>query len=132
MSPAPCVRQEGARQPEDVRLKDLVVEGACCRGGCVEPTLAEHHDRLLAVETDGDELLELFELAVTWGELDYSREALVPPQHWLDFALRHRWRDPDRMLRIFSLATDIASRSVRGDAGAVTPLGPDRVFAAVG
>lgn len=105
---------------------------AGCRGGCVDAALAEHHDRLLAVETDGDELLELFELAVTWGELDYSHEPLVPPQQWLDFARRHPWRDPERMLRVFSLATDIASRSARGGTGAGAPLRPDPVFAAVG
>ncbi|MQA12770.1 MAG: hypothetical protein GEV09_00970 [Pseudonocardiaceae bacterium] len=102
---------------------------ATCRGGCVDAALRRHHDRLLAVETDGDELLELFELAVTWGELDYSREPLVPPQQWLDFALCHQWRDPDRMLRVFSLATDIASRSSRGDTAAA-PRNP--VFAAAG
>ncbi len=106
--------------------------GACRRGGCVDPALAEHHDRLLAVETDDDALLELLELAVTWGELDYSREPLVPPQQWLDFALRHHWCDPDRMMRVFSLATDIASRSARGNDGTVARLRRDPVFAAVG
>lgn len=80
------------------------------------------------METDGEELLELFELAVTWGELDYSREPLVPPQQWLDFARRHHWRDPEHMLRVFSLATDIASRSARAGAG----MRSAPVFAAVG
>lgn len=84
------------------------------------------------METDGDELLELFELAVTWGELDYSRESLVPPQQWLDFARRHHWRDPDRMRRVFSLATDVASLSSRNGVGAVTSLRLDPVFAAAG
>jgi len=82
-----------------------------CRPGCSVPTAARHHhDRLLTVEFDIDELLELIELAVTWGELDYSDAGVVPPNQWLDFAACHEWRNPDRAARIFSVATDIALR----------------------
>lgn len=85
-----------------------------CRAGCaVEPALRHHHDRLLTVESDVGELLELIELAVTWDELDYSGAGVVPPWKWLDFAACHEWRDPDRAARIFSLATDIALRPGR-------------------
>ncbi len=85
-----------------------------CRAGCrVEPALRRHHDRLLTVESDVDELLELVELAVTWGELDYSGVGIVPPGQWLEFAACHEWRDPDRAARIFSVATDIALRAGR-------------------
>lgn len=91
-----------------------------CRGaGDVDPALRAHHDRLLRIETDQEELLELLELAVTWGELDYSAEPVLGPPMWLDFALRHRWRDPERVLRIFSLAIDIAARSGSRGAPAV-------------
>ena len=82
-----------------------------CRPGCsVPPAARHHHDRLLTVEFDIDELLELVELAVTWEELDYSGAGVVPPDQWLDFAACHEWRDPDRAARIFSVATDIALR----------------------
>jgi hypothetical protein len=69
-----------------------------------------HHDRLLRVEDDPDEVVELLELAVTWSELDYSEVAVVPPEAWIDFAVGHRWRHPERVLRLFSLAADVALR----------------------
>ncbi len=87
-----------------------------CRAGCrvdpahVDPALRHHHDRLLTVECDIDELLELVELAVTWDELDYSGAAVVPPGQWLEFAACHEWQDPERAARIFSVVTDIALR----------------------
>jgi hypothetical protein len=85
-----------------------------CRAGCaVEIASRHHHDRLLTVDSDVGELLELVELAVTWGELDYSGTGVVPPWKWLEFAACHEWRDPDRAARIFSVATDIALRPGR-------------------
>jgi hypothetical protein len=78
---------------------------------------APHHDRLLLVETDFDELLELLELAVTWHELDYSDAAVVPPERWTEFVTAHVWRDQDRMERLFGLAADIALRSAPGAVG---------------
>ncbi len=85
-----------------------------CRAGCrVDPALRRHHDRLLTVESDVDELLELVELAVTWDELDYSSAGLVPPGQWLEFVACHEWRDPARAARIFSVVTDIALRADR-------------------
>ncbi|HWN28618.1 MAG TPA: hypothetical protein VNP37_16750 [Actinomycetospora sp.] len=80
-------------------------------GGCrPDRRLRVHHDRLLRVEDDPDELVDLLELAVTWGELDWSEAGVVPPEAWIDFAAGHRWRDPERVLRLFSLAADIALR----------------------
>lgn len=87
-----------------------------CR--CADRRWRAHHDRLLRVETDVDEMLELLELAVTWSELDYSDAAVVPPERWTDFALAHVWGDPDRMERLFGLAADIALRSAPGAGGA--------------
>ncbi|GAA4554024.1 hypothetical protein [Pseudonocardia xishanensis] len=72
-----------------------------------------HHDRLLAVERDADAVLELFETAVTWAELEYPEETTIPPARWVEFARMHRWQDPDRVLRIFLLAADMAGRSAR-------------------
>jgi len=70
-----------------------------------------HHDRLLNVEADPDELVELLELAVTWSELDYSGADVVPPEAWVEFAMGHRWCDSGRMTRLFALAADIALRA---------------------
>jgi len=69
-----------------------------------------HHDRLLRVEDDPEEVIELLELAVTWGELDYSESDVVPPEAWIDFATGHRWRHPERVQRLFSVAADVALR----------------------
>ncbi|MGQ0481909.1 MAG: hypothetical protein ACT4O0_12935 [Pseudonocardia sp.] len=88
---------------------------SCCS---VPPDLRAHHDRLLRVDTDPDELLELLELAVTWGELDYSDVPVLGPPYWVDFARNHDWRLPDRAERIFSLAADVAARA-RPSAGLV-------------
>jgi hypothetical protein len=87
-----------------------------CRCG-LRRRAKEHHDRLLLIDRDGEQLLELLELAVTWGELDYSNQAIIPPNRWLEFARDHDWRDAERAERIFSLANDIAMGAVRVDRG---------------
>jgi hypothetical protein len=91
--------------------------GCDCRGSRGR---SEHHDRLLAVESDPDAVLELFELAVTWSELDYSDADVLPPESWLDFAEEHGWSRPDRVLRLFALATDVAMRGARRPGGTLT------------
>lgn len=72
----------------------------------------DHHDRLLRVERDRDEVLGLLELAVTYGELDYSTEPVIPPAEWPEFAELHGWHDPEYVSRLFSLAHDVAVLSV--------------------
>ena len=79
-----------------------------------------HHDALLRVDADVAAALELFELATTWEELDYSAEALVEPADWLDFAAEHRWHNPEVAERLFSVAVDVALR--RGAPGPGTRL----------
>lgn len=69
-----------------------------------------HHDLLARVDADVTAALDLFELATTWDELDYSGQALVPPAEWLDFAAEHRWHDPELAQRLFSVAVDVALR----------------------
>ena len=81
-----------------------------CRQGCPVDSRRAHHDRLLRIDRDPDALLELVELAVTWHELDYSHETLVPPSEWSAFAERHRWEHPDRAGAAFMLALDIVHR----------------------
>lgn len=104
------------------RLASPVVTSIRCGKGCALRTgpLATHHDRLLAAETDLEALLEFMELAVTWGELDYSTSDVVPPAMWAAFCEQHTWRDPATMERIFDLATDLALRSQAGSAGTDT------------
>ena len=63
------------------------------------------------MESDPDAVLELFDLAVTWHELEYDEQETVAPARWLEFAERHRWQDPDRVGRVFGLAVDIALRA---------------------
>lgn len=83
----------------------------CAQCGVLDRERSQHHDRLLRVDVDPEELLALLELAVTWHELDYSAEPVVGPAGWADFAARHTWRDPERAERAFSLALDIVGRA---------------------
>lgn len=97
-------------QPDPVQY----LHGAGCSGRCGFRTATRgHHDRLLAVDQNLDVALDLMELAVTWGELDYSGRHLIPPSQWLAFADRHRWQDRERAERIFALAADMAMHSTR-------------------
>ena len=87
-------------------------QAAHCHAACTFGQQApDHHDRLLSVEADLDGLLDLMELALTWGELDYSRSTVIPPRLWPAFVDSHEWCDPERVRRIFDLATDVALRS---------------------
>ena len=72
-----------------------------------------HHDQLLTVDQDIDQAVALFELAVTWGELEYSQISLIGPSQWSGFVATHRWQDQGRAEELFSLAVDAASHSVR-------------------
>lgn len=82
-----------------------------------------HHDRLLRVEDDTDELVDLLELAVTWQELDYSGWDVVPPDRWVEFADTHRWRDAARVERLFGLAADVALRGADRTVAFHEPIG---------
>lgn len=90
-----------------------------CRGEC--PAAArypDHHELLLAVDTDPEALLGLLELAVTWHELDYTDEPVVGPAEWLAFHGSHEWVFADRAERAFSLAVDIVGRRISGTGAA--------------
>ena len=101
-------------------MPDAHLARLACHGGCrPDPARRAHHDRLLAVASDPDAALELFDLAVTWHELEYDADEMIAPARWLEFAQRHRWQDPARVERIFALATDIAMRALP----AAAPLG---------
>lgn len=80
---------------------------ACpCRFAVVE----HHHNRLVRAPSEVAMALDLLELAVTWGEIDYSREAVIPPADWLEFADQHQWAEPEVALRLFGAALEIARR----------------------
>lgn len=67
----------------------------------------EHHDRLLNLEEDGIYgATELFELAMTWDELDYSNRALIGPDDWMAFVSAHRWHDPKAIEELVVIALD--------------------------
>ena len=85
---------------------------ARCLGSCVFREQAPwHHDQLLAASDSVEHAADLLDLAVTWGELDYSGEQLIDPGQWLRFLAAHRWPDHDLAARIFGLAEDVALRS---------------------
>jgi hypothetical protein len=90
-------------------VRHLRCRATCAFGGVTE----RHHTRLMAIEYDQDAFLELMELAVTWPELEYSETRTIPPDSWMAFVESHRWADPDRIDRIFSVATDIAMAARR-------------------
>ncbi len=88
------------------------IRAACSSACAVGPAWRAHHDRLLRIEHDPDELVELMELALTWGELEYDTDTVIGPELWAGFAATHHWADPERAGRIFGLAIDIAARGV--------------------
>lgn len=93
----------------------------CCHDCPAAATHAAHHDRLLLVDMDADELLALLEMAVTWHELDYSDADVVGPAGWQTFAELHSWTHPDRAQRAFSLALDIVGHTIQEPAAEPEP-----------
>ena len=98
---------------EDVGEGRSILSSQCRQACGFDGATRWHHRRLMAIETDQDVLLELIELAVTWPELEYSETQVIPPDQWLAFVDSHRWADPDRIERIFSIATDVAMTAER-------------------
>lgn len=96
-----------------------------CRDTCAfDPAAEWHHARLRTLEADQDALLEFFELAITWHELDYSEAGVIPPDQWMTFVENHCWTDRDRIERIFRLATDVVAASRRATREPSTPIPP--------
>ena len=103
------------------------IQSSQCRETCAfEAATQWHHRRLMTIESDQDVLLELIELAVTWPELEYSETPTIAPEQWIPFFESHGWADPDRVERIFSVATDIATTATR--ACRRRPVDPGRPF----
>ena len=66
-------------------------------------------------------LVELIEMAATWGEIEYGEaEPVIPPGEWIEFAEAHAWGDGDRVFdALVALASLAPARSVLAT---VTPL----------
>jgi len=92
---------------EDGRILLIGCAGRCGYAGRTQA----HHDRLLAIAHDTSAVLDLMELAVTWGELDYSEADVIPPDLWFPFCECHTWPDQEQAMRIFTLASDVAMHS---------------------
>jgi hypothetical protein len=98
---------------DDVRNESTVHDPGCRHTCAFDAATEWHHRRLMTIESDQNVLLELIELAVTWPELQYSETPTIAPEHWLRFVESHTWADPDRVERIFSVATDIVMTATR-------------------
>lgn len=106
--------REGPAAPPDERLAPVPVRHVRCGATCAFDGATDlHHGRLTSLEYDQDVLLELMEMAVTWPELEYPESHTIPPDSWMAFAESHYWADPDRVERIFSIATDIVMTARR-------------------
>ena len=106
--------REGPAAPPDEAWPRFRSATVRCRATCAfDGATDRHHGRLTAIEYDQDVLLELMEMAVTWPELEYPESHTIPPDSWMAFAESHRWADPDRVERIFSIATDIVMTARR-------------------
>jgi beta-xylosidase len=88
-----------------------------CRFAFAAPA---HHDQLVQAASDLRAALDLFELALTWNELDYSEEELIPPADWLEFSAEHVWPDAELAHRLFSAAVDVVRHGARSDVHALT------------
>ena len=115
--------REGPAAPPDERLAPVPVRHVRCGATCAFDGATDlHHGRLTSLEYDQDVLLELMEMAVTWPELEYPESHTIPPDSWMAFAESHYWADPDRVERIFSIATDIVMTARRARPAATRVL----------
>ncbi|GAB3201192.1 hypothetical protein GCM10027062_22660 [Nocardioides hungaricus] len=98
------------------------------RCGCrFEQSAPAHHRRLVALEHEPmTSLVELIEMAATWGELEFGEsEPVIAPADWIQFAQEHAWSDADRVFDALVALSSIALSSVapaRSSLATVTPL----------
>jgi len=93
---------------ETARMSDRTMPRAASTCHCRFSLVGSHHDQLVRAATDVGMALELLELAVTWEELEYGGEPVIPPVDWLEFVAQHSWDDPVLAQRLFSAARDVA------------------------
>ena len=57
-------------------------------------------------------LVELIEMAATWGELEYGEtEPVIPPSEWIDFAAEHAWVDANRVFDALVALSSLVPRA---------------------
>lgn len=81
-----------------------------------------HHRRLISLETQPmTSLVELIEMAATWGEIEYDEtEPVIPPSEWIEFAQSHAWTDVEK---VFDALVALASLTPRPQPlASVTPI----------
>ncbi len=94
------------------------------RCGCrFERTAPAHHHRLISLETAPmSSLVELIEIAATWGEIEYGEtDPVIPPSEWIAFAETHAWDDSSRVLDAFIALASLVPR-FPSRLATVTPL----------
>lgn len=93
------------------------------RCGCrFELSAPAHHRRLVSLESEPmTSLVELIEMAATWGELEFGEaEPVIPPTEWIEFAETHAWGDAARVFDALVALSSLAP--VRSPLATVTPL----------
>jgi hypothetical protein len=92
---------------------ELPADSARC--GCrFEQSAPDHHRRLVALEREPmSSLVELIEMAATWGEVEYGEtEPVIAPREWIEFAETHAWSDTTRVYdALVALASLAPARS---------------------
>jgi hypothetical protein len=81
-----------------------------------------HHRRLVSLEAQPlTSLVELIEMAATWGEIEYGEtEPVIPPSEWIEFAEAHAWTDGDRVFDALVALASLAPRPL--PIASVTPI----------
>jgi hypothetical protein len=81
-----------------------------------------HHRRLVSLEAQPfTSLVELIEMAATWGEIEYGEtEPVIPPSEWIEFAEAHAWTDGDRVFNALVALASLAPRPL--PIASVTPI----------
>jgi len=95
------------------------------RCGCrFEQAAPEHHRRLVSLEAEPmAALVELIEMAATWGEIEYGElEPVIGPGDWIEFAQSHAWADDDRVFDALVALSSLAFPFRASQLASVTPL----------
>jgi hypothetical protein len=103
---SPIVGDSGGDRAAGSERDHSALASVACH--CRFAVTQRHHDRLVRAPTHLAMTLDLLELAVTWREIDYSGQELIPPGDWLEFMDEHQWPERDIAERVFGVAIDIA------------------------
>ncbi|MEV5966366.1 hypothetical protein AB0L70_31655 [Kribbella sp. NPDC051952] len=103
---------------------DTYTAGPECCGCRFERRAPAHHRRLVALEAQPmNSLVELIEMAATWGEIEYGEiEPVIPPDEWIDFAEAHAWDDGNRVFDALVALASLVPRARTTAANRSAPL----------